>query len=123
MGFGRGGSVCRIQRSGALPAKGSASIRVSCRDIRHWPSLPQWGSLLYISFGASVLGFTFWNMAIDRIGPVRAGVLYYSVPLFSSVEAAFLLGESVTPPQICGGALIIGGILFSSFSSPRQRRN
>ena len=89
----------------------------------HWPSLPQWGSLLYISLGASVLGFTFWNMAIDRIGPVRAGVLYYSVPLFSSVEAAFLLGESVTPPQICGGALIIGGILFSSFSSPRQRRN
>lgn len=88
----------------------------------NWPSLPQWGSLLYISLGASVLGFTFWNMAIDRIGPVRSGVLYYSVPLFSSVEAAFLLGESVTAPQICGGALIIGGILFSSFSAPGKRR-
>lgn len=88
----------------------------------NWPSLPQWGSLLYISLGASVLGFTFWNMAIDRIGPVRSGVLYYSVPLFSSVEASLLLGESVTAPQICGGALIIGGILFSSFSAPDKRR-
>lgn len=85
-----------------------------------WPSLPQWGSLLYISLGASVLGFTFWNMAIDRVGPVRSGVLYYSIPLFSSVEAALLLGEGVTAPQICGGALIIGGILFSSFVSSRQ---
>lgn len=88
----------------------------------NWPSLPQWGSLLYISLGASVLGFTFWNMAIDRIGPVRSGVLYYSVPLFSSVEASLLLGESVTAPQICGGALIIGGILFSSFSAPDKQR-
>jgi len=40
----------------------------------------------------------------------------YNIDFLSSV--AFLLGESVTPPQICGGALIIGGILFSSFSSP-----
>lgn len=87
----------------------------------HWPSLPQWGSLFYISLGASVLGFICWNMAIDRIGPVRSGVLYYSVPLFSSVEAAWLLDEAVTAPQICGGGFIIGGILFSSFVSPRIR--
>lgn len=85
-----------------------------------WPTLPQWGNLIYIALGASVLGFTFWNKAIDRIGAVRAGVLYYSIPLFSSLEAALLLGEGVTLPQLGGGALIIGGILFSSMSGLRR---
>lgn len=80
------------------------------------------GSLLYISLGASVLGFTFWNMAIDRIGPVRAGVLYYSVPLFSSVEAAFLLGESVTPPRSAAERLSSAASFFQLLL-PRQRRN
>lgn len=88
----------------------------------HWPTPPQWGCLVYIGLGASVLGFTFWNKAIDRIGPVRSGIIYYSIPLFSSLEAALILGENVTLSQVCGGALIIGGILFSSLESLRASR-
>lgn len=80
------------------------------------PSLIQWGSLVYIGLGASVLGFAFWNMAIDRIGVVRSGVIYYSIPLFSSIEASFLLQEYATLPQVIGGVLIIGGILFSNWT-------
>ncbi len=94
--------------------------KVFVSTTAQWPSLPQWGSLLYIGLGASVLGFTFWNMAIDRIGSVRSGVVYYSIPLFSSVEAAFLLDENLTFAQMCGGILIIGGILFSGLSVLQQ---
>ena len=61
-----------------------------------------------------------WNEAISRIGAARAGVMYYSVPLFSSLEAAWLLDERVSLPQVVGGALIIGGILFSSLDALRR---
>lgn len=83
----------------------------------HWPSLPQFGCLVYIALFASIIAFLFWNKAIDLIGPVRSGVIYYSIPLFSSIEAALLLGESVTLSQIVGGILIIGGILFSTLDT------
>ena len=45
---------------------------------------------------------------------VRAGIVYNSIPLFASLEATFVLGESITLPQMIGGALIIGGICYAS---------
>ena len=46
--------------------------------------------------------------------------MYYTVPLFSSLEAAWLLNERVGTPQVVGGVLIIGGILFSSLGALRR---
>ena len=83
----------------------------------HWPSLPQFGCLAYIALFASIISFLFWNKAIDLIGPVRSGVIYYCIPLFSSIEAALLLGEGILLSQVFGGILIIGGILFSTMDT------
>ena len=70
-------------------------------------------SLIYIGIGAGVLAFLLWNAAVERIGMVRAGIIYYSIPLFASIEAAILLGESMKLSQIVGGVLILGGIFYS----------
>lgn len=80
----------------------------------HPLSLPTLSALVYLGVGASVVSFLAWSLAVERIGMVRAGIIYNSVPLFASLEAAFFLGESVSLPQIVGGTLIIGGICFSS---------
>ena len=52
-----------------------------------------------------------------KVGAARAGVINYSVPLFSSIEATFIRHEYVTLDQIAGVALIIGGIFFSSMDA------
>ena len=70
-------------------------------------------SLIYIGIGAGVLAFLLWNAALERIGIVRAGIIYYSIPLFSTIEAMILLGENMNISQIVGGALILGGIFYS----------
>ena len=67
-------------------------------------------ALIYIGVGASVVSFLAWSLAIERIGMVRAGIIYNSIPLFASLEATLFLGESITLPQMIGGVLIIGGI-------------
>ena len=46
---------------------------------------------------------------------VGAGIIYNSIPLFASLEATLVLGESITLPQMIGGVLIIGGICYASF--------
>ena len=70
---------------------------------------------IYIGVGASVVSFLAWSLAIERIGMVRAGIIYNSIPLFASLEATLFLGESITLPQMIGGVLIIGGICYASF--------
>lgn len=68
----------------------------------------------------SLFGYMFWNRSVEHIGAARAGIVYYSIPLFSSIEAVFLLGETIQVSQMIGGTLIIGGILLSSLNVIKQ---
>lgn len=86
------------------------------------PSWRMCGLLLFIALAPSLLGYLMWNAAIVNIGAARAGVMYYAVPLFSALLSDALLGEGVSLAQIIGGALIIGGILFSSLDALRRAR-
>lgn len=73
-----------------------------------------WPGLLYVGCGASCVAFLCWNAAIARIGAVKAGIIYYLLPVFGAVEAVLLLGERLAGAQILGGALVLGGVVFSS---------
>lgn len=72
---------------------------------------------VYLGIFNSVLGYLSWNMALHKIGTIKTAVIYYSLPLFSAIEAYFILGEDLYPPQIIGGLLVISGIALSNFSS------
>ena len=85
-----------------------------------WPKTEYWLAMVFMGIGPSSLAYLCWNVAVERIGAARSGVVYYSVPLFSSLEAALWLGESVTVPQIVGGLLIVSGIVLSSLDSLRH---
>lgn len=68
------------------------------------------GAVLYIGIGAALLAYYFWTGAVNRIGPAKAGMVYYSLPLFSGIEAWLILGEPVGWFHLVGGAAVIGGI-------------
>ena len=85
--------------------------------------MPTWAealSLVHISVVASVIPFLLWNKAIELIGAVRAGVVYYSLPFFSYLLALVFLGERLALSQALGGVLIIGGIVFSTLQAIRR---
>lgn len=72
--------------------------------------------MLYIAAIPTLTGYLLWNRSVEYIGAARAGIVYYSIPLFSSLEAVIFLHEQVSFSQIAGGVLIIGGILLSSLN-------
>lgn len=82
-----------------------------------WPSLTFEGAfgIGYAGIGCSALAFWLWTVAIDKTGPVKAGIIYYSLPFFAAVMGKIILDENVTFAQIWGGCLIIGGILLATF--------
>ena len=72
------------------------------------------GSILYIGVGASLLAYLFWNYAIASIGPAKAGIVYYSLPLFCGIEAWLILGEAITWVHGLSGFLIVCGIFIAN---------
>ncbi|MFV0421115.1 DMT family transporter [Oleidesulfovibrio sp.] len=74
------------------------------------------GCLLYIGIGASLVAYFMWNKAVLALGSSMAGILYYSIPLFSGVSAFFLLGEPVSIVHLFSGLLVVGGILLATRS-------
>ncbi|MBT3308227.1 MAG: DMT family transporter [Gammaproteobacteria bacterium] len=81
-----------------------------------WPEITTTtaGGVLYLGLFTSIASYFFWTHAVDRIGPSNAGMIYYTLPLFSGVEAWLVLGEPITLIHLLSAVAIITGILLSS---------
>jgi drug/metabolite transporter (DMT)-like permease len=80
-------------------------------------------ALLYVGYTAlfaSVLGFTFWNMGVVRVGPKNAGYLGNLFPVFGATLGIVLLGEPFEWYHAVGAVLIIGGIYLATMSGGRK---
>jgi drug/metabolite transporter (DMT)-like permease len=74
------------------------------------------GAVLYIGLGASLISFALWNKAVSSIGPARSAFVYYTLPVFSGLNAYLLLGESIGWVHGLSGILIFIGIVMASRS-------
>ncbi|WP_207493531.1 DMT family transporter [Aridibaculum aurantiacum] len=71
--------------------------------------------ILYLGLGTSVTSFLLWNAAIHKLGSVRTALFGNLIPIFASIEAIWILGESLTIFHfIAGGCVVIGLILANS---------
>jgi drug/metabolite transporter (DMT)-like permease len=78
-----------------------------------------WASFSAISFAAvfpTIIGYVFYNRAVELLGPGQAGFYLFLVPVFGAVLATVLLGERLHLFHVLGFALIIAGVLIASRS-------
>jgi len=81
------------------------------------------GGVLYVGIGCSFAAYLLWTKAITAVGPVLAGLVYYSLPLFTAVEAALVLNERIAPFHVAGGVCIACGIVIATWRvRPQLRR-
>lgn len=71
-------------------------------------------SVLYFGLFPSLGAYMFWNYGVGRVGPTRATLIQYLIPVFAAILAMLLLGESLRPFHIVGAALIIGGLVLAT---------
>jgi len=71
-------------------------------------------SVLYAGIFASIGGFLLWNKAVAHIGAAKSGIIYYSLPLFSSFWAILILGEHIRLVHFTSMILIISGIVIAT---------
>ena len=66
-------------------------------------------------------GITFYLRALQGHEASMVAPFFQCSPLFGYILAYFVLGETLSPRQLLGGALIIGGVLSVSIGSGKMR--
>lgn len=78
--------------------------------------------VLYVGLFASVVAFTFWSKGIAQVGPGRAGVYMHVMPVAGTILAVTLLGETLAPFHLLGGALVFLGIALTNWQTTGSHR-
>ena len=80
-------------------------------------------SIFYVGIFVSLIGFALWNKAIEKIGPSKTGMAYYTSPLFSGFWAYLFLKEELNMLHFYSALLILSGIIISNYTNGVRRSN
>jgi len=87
-------------------------------------------AILYVGIFASLCAFVLWNNAIVALGPAKAGMVYYTLPLFSGFSGYLFLQETISVIHFYSMVLIFSGIIVTNHDakpfknkSPEKRSN
>ncbi len=80
------------------------------------------GVIIYLGLGTSVISFLCWNAALQKLGTGTTVLFGNLIPLFSTLEAVWLLGESINNIHIISGILVIGGLILAN-TMQRKKTN
>lgn len=71
------------------------------------------GNLLFLGVLASAACFATWSWSLERIGPVACSAYIYMVPVLTTVIAAVVLSERISPTGLAGIAITVLGLALS----------
>jgi drug/metabolite transporter (DMT)-like permease len=78
-----------------------------------WPTVTGWLIVVLSVLFPSFLAQLFFIRGVELIGPGRAGIFINLVPVFASILAVAILGESFAAFQGIALGLVLGGIWLS----------
>ena len=97
------GALCLIVLSACLPSSHPLS------EV----TITAWGSILFMAIFTSVLGYLWWNKAMETIGAANTSLFFNLVPVVTMI-LSLLTGTPVSISQILGTVLVILGVFTST---------
>ncbi|MDP2871654.1 MAG: EamA family transporter [Bacillota bacterium] len=79
-----------------------------------------WLFLLYLAVFGTLIPFMMFLAGLRTVAPVQATLTAMLEPVLATTFAWVLLGESLRPPQLAGGALIIAAVAHLQVSRARR---
>lgn len=84
------------------------------------PNTSHLPALLYVATFPSILSYLGWNHGVRVIGPGRAGMFMYLMPLFAAALALPFLGERLEGYHAAGALLILIGLYLSTWGARKS---
>ncbi len=75
--------------------------------------LPVWALVLWVIVLGSIVPFTLFVGAMRHLSATRVGIAAMLEPVFATIVAWAWLGESLSPVQLAGAAVVLAGILLA----------
>ena len=75
-------------------------------------TLNAWIALTFIVIGATFFAYLLTVYSINKIGASTTGAYIYTQPVFATIIAVFVAGETITLYKILAGILILSGVLL-----------
>lgn len=99
----------------SLLVEGKDRVAGALMDV----SLEGVGAVLYVAFGATILGFSLWSYLLKQHPASTVAPFSLLVPVFGLSSSALILGERPRLWQLAGVGLILVGLVVNSW--PRRR--
>lgn len=93
--------------------EGPALIESSLRGI----SLSSILAIVYLAFVATLLGYGLWSRLLSRYPASQIAPFSMLVPVIGLSSSAWLLDEKLSPLQMAGALLVMGGLLVNVFGA------
>lgn len=72
------------------------------------------GVIFYLGLGASIISFLIWNKAIRLLGAGRTALFGNLIPVFSSLEAVFMLNEEFSAVHVISMVVVLAGLVVAN---------
>lgn len=95
-----------------LPLQFALAGSTLFRFVPHLREANVWAPLIYAGVLSTGLALPMWSYGVRHSGAAQAAVFQNLVPIVAITTAWLVRGEPVTPVQVIGGALIIGGLVL-----------
>lgn len=79
-------------------------------------SSADWGGILYLSLGTSVVSYMLWFYALGRMDTAKVAVFANAQPILTTILAVIFLDQPVTLLFVIGGSITISGVLLTQQS-------
>jgi O-acetylserine/cysteine efflux transporter len=79
-------------------------------------------AVAYLSFIATLVGYGLWAKLMSRYPATQVAPFSLLIPVIGLAAAAALLGEVLSPAQIMGALLVMGGLLINAFGGRWRTR-
>jgi O-acetylserine/cysteine efflux transporter len=73
------------------------------------------GAVAYLAYPTTVIAFAIWGFLLSRHPAAVVTPFSLLVPVVGLASASLLLGESMTPIEALGGAVIVAGLVINVF--------
>ena len=72
----------------------------------------------YVAVFPGLMAYALWNHGVNRVGPARAAMFIYLVPVFAAVLSQLFLDEPLHGFHGIGGAFILVGLYLATRPIP-----
>ena len=72
-------------------------------------------AIIYLACGCSVAAFLMYNFGLRRLSAATSISLMNLIPVFGLIFSALILGETISFKQIVCGAVVILGVILSTY--------